>query len=93
MTPEAVEVIVSRRSIGRLVTSLDALAGSLSPNARAILLASYADLAREITFTAPQLLVTGDGWVGPASDAPHARIQLLVVPLPERLAVIRRRMW
>ncbi len=93
MTPEAVEVIVSRRSIGRPVSSLDALAGTLSPNARAILLASYADLAREITFTAPQLLVTGDGWVGVASEAPHATIQLLVVPLPERLAVIRRRMW
>jgi hypothetical protein len=93
MTPEGVEVIVNRRAVGRTVTSLDALAGTLSSYARATLLASYADLAREITFGAAQLVVTGEGWVGAASEAPNATVQLLVVPLPERLAVIRRRMW
>jgi len=92
MTPEAVEAVVSRREFGRPLTNLDALAGALSAHARATLLASYADLAREITFTAPQLIVTADGWVGSKVEAPHATVQVLVVPLPERLAVIRRRM-
>jgi DNA uptake protein ComE-like DNA-binding protein len=92
ITPEAVEAIVTRRAFGRPVTSLDVLAAELSPHARATLLASYADLAREITFSPPQLIVTADGWVGSKADAPHAAIQVLVVPLPERLAVIRRRM-
>jgi type II secretory pathway component PulK len=93
MTPEAVEVIVSRRAYGRPVNSLDALAAELSPPARTTLLASYADLARQLTFAPPQLLVTADGWVGTPSEAPFATIQVLVVPLPERLAVIRRRVW
>jgi len=93
MTPEALEVIVRRRAYGRPVTNLDVLAAELSPHARSILLASYADLARQVTFTPPQLLVSADGWVGSKAEAPLATIQVLVVPLPERLAVIRRRVW
>jgi DNA uptake protein ComE-like DNA-binding protein len=91
LSPEAVDRILYRRSVGRAFTSLDALAADLSPPARAALLARYADLARIATFTAPQLVVTAQGWV--QGQAPEASIESLVVPLPDRLAVVRRRMW
>ena len=92
---EAVERLVARREMGRPITRLDELSGTLSPGAPAVLLKRYADLARVLTFTAPQLVITARGWIdgrgGP--DALHATIEVLVVPLPERLAAIRRRMW
>ncbi len=91
MTPEAVDRLVSRRGLSRPYTSLDALAAKLSPSARALLLAHYADLARSTTFSPPQLVVTATGWVD--GQLPRATIEVVVVPLPERLAVVRRRMW
>jgi type II secretory pathway component PulK len=91
MSPEAIERLFARRAVGRPVGSLDELAGLLSPGARAELLARYADLARLATFTAPQLMITADGGVG--GEPARATIAIVVVPLPERLAVIRRQMW
>ena len=94
LTPEAVERLVSRRALGRPITSLDALLGELSPAGRAEMLAHYSELARLLVFNAPQLVLTATGWVGGnsvADAAPAAVIELLVVPLPERLAVIRKR--
>jgi type II secretory pathway component PulK len=88
---EAVDRILYRRVVGRGFTSLDALAADLSPPGGAALLARYADLARLVTFTAPQVLVTATGWV--AGQAPNATVESLVVPLPDRLAVVRRRVW
>jgi DNA uptake protein ComE-like DNA-binding protein len=98
LTPEAVERIVWRRGIGRPFTTLDELAGQLSPAARAQVIAHYPDLVRSLTFAAQQVVVTSEGWVGAdepgaGSGALRSTIELLVVPLPERLAVIRRRMW
>ena len=95
MTGEAAELVLYRRSVGRLIEGLDALAGALSPAAREALLASYAELARTVTFAAPQLVVTAEGWVteqGARNSTLRARVEVLVVPLPERLAVIRKRM-
>jgi hypothetical protein len=77
--------------VGRPVGSLDELAGLLSPSGRAVLLASYAELARIATFAAPQVKITAEGYV--EGEPPRATIDVIVVPLPERLAVIRRRMW
>jgi len=91
LSPEAVDRLIARREIGRRVGSLDELAGLLSPNAREVLLARYADLARLATFTPPQLKITAQGSIG--GKPPRATISVLVVPLPERLAVIRRQMW
>ncbi|MGH9262426.1 MAG: hypothetical protein ACRD08_21410, partial [Acidimicrobiales bacterium] len=95
MTPEAVERLLARRALGRPSSSLDELVAELSGPARDALLARYSDLARLVTFTSSQLRLTGLGWVAAsgASDALRSTIELLVVPLPERLAVIRRRMW
>jgi hypothetical protein len=91
LSPEAVDRLLARRAIGRPVGSLDELAGLLSPTGREVLLARYADLARLATFAAPQLKVTAVGDVN--GEPPRAGVAILVVPLPERLAVIRRQMW
>ena len=93
MTPEAVERVLRRRTFGPKLTDLDALAADLSPPARARLLESYPDLARQVATTPPQLLVFADGWVAGQVDDLRATIELLVVPLEGRLAVIRRRSW
>ncbi|MEK7668877.1 MAG: hypothetical protein AAB409_09530 [Gemmatimonadota bacterium] len=90
---EAIDVVASRRAAGRPVTSLDALLGALSPIGRAAVLQAYADLAGLVTFAPTQLLLSADGWVAAYGDVPRATIELLVVPLPERLATVRRRMW
>ncbi len=94
LTPEAVARIADRRALGRPITSLDALAAAVSPDARSALLAHYADLVRQLTFAPPVLGLTARGWVEGvgAVDRLDATIEVLVVPLPGRLAVVRRRM-
>jgi type II secretory pathway component PulK len=88
---EAVERVLSRRTLGRPYASLDALIADVSPPTRAVLLERYADLARSATFTAPQLVVTATGWI---DGLPlRAMIDVVAVHLPERLAIVRRRMW
>jgi hypothetical protein len=91
LSPEAVERLLARRAMGRPVGSLDELAGLLSPTGRDALLAHYAELARLATFAAPQLKITADG--GVRGEPARSTIAIVVVPLPERLAVIRRQMW
>lgn len=90
--PEAVDRIVGRRTSGRPLTSLDALAAELSPVARAALLAEYAALARLLVFRPGQLIIEAAGWVAIEPAAPRAMIDVVVVPLPSRLAVIRRQL-
>ena len=80
------------RAAGRPVSGLDELAGSLSPAGHAVLMASYAELSRIIVFRSSHLVLTAHGWVESHGARPRATIELLVVPLPERLAVLRRRM-
>jgi type II secretory pathway component PulK len=88
---EAVERIVARRTMGRPVQSLDELTGVLSAPGRAAVMAHYDVLIAVVTFAPTRLLVTGTGWV--EAQVPRTTIEILTVPLPERLAVIRRRMW
>jgi len=90
--PEAIERIASRRASGRPLTSLDALVAALSPIGRAALLAEYAVLARLLVFGSAQLTIEAAGWVDVESTAPRATIEVAVVLLPSRLAVIRRRL-
>ena len=94
MGPQTVEVLAEARRLGRPIASLDQLLGAV-PGDRPALLGHYADLAAILTFSPPQLLLTATGWVdgGGGPDGLHATIEELVVPLPDRLAVIRRRMW
>ncbi len=87
---EAVERLFMRRALGRPYASLDALAADLSPSARAALLAQYADLVRTTSFAPSQLVITTTGRV--EGMAPQATIEVVVVPLAARLAVVQRRM-
>jgi type II secretory pathway component PulK len=90
------EVVAQLREHARLrspIVSLDQLA-NLVPGTRTELLAHYADLAAIVTFAPSQLLITSRGWVGEGGpEGLHSTIEILSVPLPDRLAVIRRRMW
>lgn len=91
LTSEAVDRLLYARELGRPIANLDELAAQLSPPGRAALLARYADLARTTTFSSPQLELTLSGWV--EGFAPRAQTELSVVPLTDRLAVVRRRQW
>jgi type II secretory pathway component PulK len=87
MTEEAVVVLTSRRST-RPLQNADELAGALSRSSRSLLLGSYAEFVRAAVFAPPQLIATLEG--GVQGTALVARATLTVVPVPGRLAVIRR---
>jgi len=91
ISAEAIDQLIERRRIGRPVGSLDELASLLSPSSRAEVFARYPDLARIAVFSPTHLVITATGWVD--GHAPRATIELVTVPLPERLAIIRRRLW
>ena len=95
LSPEAAARLAERRALGRPITSLDALVSVLSSAARGMMVAQYADLARQVTFGPPVLLLTTRGWADGVGSAERlvATIEVLLVPLPTRLAVVRRRMW
>jgi len=84
---EGVFIIVTRRAT-RPLQNADELAGALSKSSRAILLGSYAEFVRAAVFAPPQLIVTLEG--GVQGSALLARATLTTVPVPGRLAVIRR---
>jgi hypothetical protein len=92
ITPEAVDRALARRTAGRPIQSLDEWLTLLSPPARDAILARYAALMQEVCFGPQRLRLTAVGWVASYGDFPRATIELLVVPLPDRLAVVRRRM-
>jgi type II secretory pathway component PulK len=87
VTDEALVIIISRR-LTRPLQNADELAGALSRSSRAVLLDSYAEFVRAAVFAPPQLIATLEGGV---QDTPLvARATLTTVPVPGRLAVIRR---
>jgi len=87
MTEEAIVLVLMRRS-SRPLQNADELAGVLSPSSRAALLNNYAEFVRAAVFGAPRLIASVEGGV---KDTPIiARATLTVVPVPGRLAVIRR---
>jgi hypothetical protein len=90
---EAVTSVAEYQRLGRPIATLDQLV-SVTPGGRSALLAHYADLSALVTFAAPQLIVTATGWVGDGGGSGlHATVEELVVPQPDRLVVIRRRLW
>ena len=84
---EAVRAVVQRRSLHAL-QSLDEVLGLVSAVAREELLAAYPSLMRTTTFAPTQLVAVIEG--GVAGTPIVCRATLTLVPLPERLAVIRR---
>jgi type II secretory pathway component PulK len=91
LTPEAVERLLTDR-IRSPPRSLDDLLAVLSPPASAALTAHHGDLTRMLTFAPPQLILTAAGWVGDDPAQLAVTIEQLVVPLPDRLAVVRQRL-
>ena len=87
MSEESVVLILSRRGT-RSLRSADELAGLLSRFARSVFLANYAEFARSAVFAPPQLVATVEG--GVRGSPIVARATLTMVPVPGRLAVIRR---
>ena len=87
VTEETVRILIMHRSTSPL-RDADAVAGLLSPSARASLLASYPEFVRATVFAPPQLVgvVTG----GVRGTPITARVTLTTVPVAGRLAVIRR---
>lgn len=87
MTEEGALVMLNRRS-SRPFHNVDEFVGALSRSARTRLLESYAEFVRAAAFDAPQLIGTIEG--GVRGTAIVARATLTMVPVPGRLAIIRR---
>jgi len=87
ITEEAAQLLVMGRGTSP-IPNADALVGRLSPGSRAVLLASYPEFVRAAVFSAPQLVAVVAGGVRGSPLVAHAT--LTVVPVPGRLAVIRR---
>ena len=87
ITEETVRVLLMHHGSAPLANA-DALAGLLSPSARATLLASYSEFVRAAGFAPPQLVAVVTG--GVRGTPLLARLTLTTVPVAGRLAVIRR---
>jgi type II secretory pathway component PulK len=87
MSEESVDVILNRRWAQPL-RSADELAGALTESSRARFLSSYAEFVRLAGFGPLQLIGTLEG--GVRGTPLVARATLTIVPVPGRLAVIRR---
>ncbi len=85
---EAVSLILRHREAGRPVRSSDELLSLLSPSARQALLARYQEYSLRAGYRPPRIIVRVEGGIGGTGPVSVAR--LTVVPVPERLAVIRR---
>ena len=85
---EAIRLLLERQRLHRPIGNVDELLGLLSPSGRRILLGQYVEFLRVGVFAPTQLVGIVDGGVG---DTPiTARVILTCVPVPGRLAVIRR---
>ncbi len=89
MTEESVFILTSRRAT-RPLQNADELAGALSRSSRAEFLKNYAEFVRSSVFAPPQLIATLEGGVRAPPHGLIAQATLTVVPVPGRLAVIRR---
>jgi type II secretory pathway component PulK len=87
VTEEGATLLLARRAT-RPFASADEFAGALSRSSRAILLNSYAEFVRATVFAPPQLIATVEG--GVRGTPIVARTTLTMVPVPGRLAIIRR---
>jgi type II secretory pathway component PulK len=87
VSEEAVVVLLGRRAM-RPLQSADELAGALSRSSRIRFLESYAEFVRSTAFSPPQLVAIVEG--GVRGTPIVARATLTLVPVPGRLAVIRR---
>lgn len=92
ITPEAVATLVRRRQYDRPIRNFDELGGALSPGGRAAVHASYAELVTLMQFASTRLVISAEGWVGARGTRPRATTEVVLERLPDRLAVLRRRL-
>ena len=88
MTQEAMLVLLGGRVSGQPIQNADQLVAHLSKSARSVLLADYPEFVRAATFAPAQLVANVEG--GVRGTPIVARATLTLVPVPDRLAVIRR---
>jgi type II secretory pathway component PulK len=88
ITEEAIELILRSRDLGVRLRSVDDLATHFSRSGRARLYADYQGFVLRTAFTPPRLVATVEG--GLRGSRLLARATLTLVPVPGRLAVIRR---
>jgi general secretion pathway protein K len=93
VTPEAAALLIRRREAGRPIRDLDELAGALSPAGRGALYAHYAELTALLAFGSNRIALIASGWVQAQGRYPEATIEVVAERLPDRLAVLRRRLW
>jgi len=86
---EAIQVVLSRRSLGQPIRGTEQLIALLSPGARDTLLQHYQEFTRHAVYTIPRLNAHLEGGVRGALPVAHAMVTL--VPAGERLAVVERR--
>lgn len=91
MTDAAVRVVMAERTWGRPVLDASTLASRLPPTERALMLVHYPQLAGKVVYAPASLVVTSRGWS--AGTVPVASVEILVVPVGNRIATIRRRAW
>jgi type II secretory pathway component PulK len=85
---EAVALILRHRETGRPVRSADELLALLSRSGSQALLSRYQEYSLYAGYHPSRVLLRVEGGVG--SSGPVSAARLTVVPVPERLAVIRR---
>jgi type II secretory pathway component PulK len=85
---EAVSLILRHREAGRPVRTSDQLLSLLSPSARQALLSRYQEYSLRAGYRPLLVTVKVEGRVG--GTLPVSTARLTVVPVPDRLAVIRR---
>ena len=88
ITEEAILALLGRRLSGRPIQNADELAALVSRSARSALLANYPEFVRAATFAPAQLVAQVEGGVRGTTIVAQATLTL--VPVPGRLAVIRR---
>jgi DNA uptake protein ComE-like DNA-binding protein len=86
--PEAVSLILRRREAGRPIASGDELLSLLSDAGRQTLTSQYHQFTLHAGYRPPRLVVLVEG--GVTRHLPVSSVRLTVVPVPQRLAVIRR---
>ncbi len=90
---EVVREVLSRRRGVLPIETMDDLMDAVSPTAREAIEEDYRDLTRSLAFESAQFVLMAEGWVQASGPYPRASVELLVAPLPDRIAVLRKRVW
>lgn len=90
-TEAEIELILAARATGRRLRSVDDLLARIGPTRRDELAHRYGTLISSLAFAPHELIAEVQGGV---RDSPiRAHLTLTLVPLPSRLAMVRREVW